>query len=48
MMSRSLDAFDYAQHTAHAWLADLARALDTEVLAVDKPAAQPASGYPSE
>jgi uncharacterized protein (DUF2267 family) len=30
MMSRSLDAFDHAQHTAHAWLADLARALDTE------------------
>lgn len=29
-MSRSLDAFDHAQHTAHAWLADIGRALDTD------------------
>jgi uncharacterized protein (DUF2267 family) len=30
MMSRHLDAFDHAQHTAHAWLVDIGQALDTD------------------
>lgn len=29
-MPRNWDAFDHAQHTAHEWLADVARAFDTD------------------